>query len=142
MTAISRWSWQHTFCFFRGPSPQARTRSQESGPRVLHISLIPVFMQRVSMTAASALRLVTSFPSCSLMCVLESQTTHLRSSMSSTVHKVTPSFTPAFLFHPRCIPSWHEKTVIHKDKAAQKSCICGEFGPVVVKISSFRATIT
>ena len=66
-------------------------RSQQSGPRVLYISLIPVSLQRVSVTAVSALRLVTSFPSSFLKSVLDAQSQALSSLTCSTVHEDPPS---------------------------------------------------
>ena len=58
------------------------------------------------------------------------------------VYPPSPLSKPGLLLHPRCMPSWHERTVIPNDRAAQNSLIIGDFDPVLVEISSFRAIIS
>ena len=127
-----------------GGSHHARMRSQESGPRVSYLTLIPVALHISSVLIFSAWRLVASLPRHSVKKVLDAQRRPLSSFTCSTFHEDPPSppSNPGLLLHPRCMPSWHERTVIPKDKAAQNSLIIGDFDPVLVEISSFRAIIS
>jgi hypothetical protein len=97
--------------------------------RVSYLTLRPVAMHLTSILLFSA---------------LEAQSRALSSFTGSTFHEDPPSppSNRGLLLHPRCMPSWHERTVIPKDKAAQNSLIIGDLGPVLVEISSFRAIIS